>query len=103
MEKLKQNTSFIPQYLAIASAVLVSCFLLFSIDKDTKQLSDLFKLGNLAALVLYFIPAFLMCLILFRSFVKRQGKGQSILKSLVIGIPIAFTLIISLLYWVLKK
>lgn len=86
--------SYNKQYLNIAVVTLVSIFLLFSLDKDTHVFSDLFKPGNLAALVVYYLPTFFICLLLFRYFVYKQKGSRSTLLSLTIGIPLSFALVI---------
>lgn len=89
--------SYSKQYLSIAVVTLVSIFLLFSLDKDTHAFSDLFKPGNLAALVVYYLPTFLICLSLFRYFIHKQKGSRSTLLSLTIGIPLSFAIVISAL------
>ena len=42
--------------IAMAMTVLTMCFLLFSIDKDTHSVTDLFKPGNLVALIHISLP-----------------------------------------------
>lgn len=91
MENIK---SYNKQYLTIAFVTLVSIFLLFSIDKDTHSVSDLFKPGNLGALIVYYLPTFLICFGLFRYFVYKQKESRSLTLSLTIGIPLSFVIVI---------
>ena len=89
--------SYTKHYFTIAVAILLSIFLLFSLDKDTHAFSDLLKPGNLAALVVYYLPTFLICFLLFRYFIRKQKGSRSALLSLSIGIPLSFVLVISAL------
>lgn len=89
--------SYNKHYLTIAGVTLLSILLLFSIDKDTHSFSDLLKRGNIAALVVYFLPTFLICLALFRYFIYKQKGSRSLTLSLSIGIPLSFVLVISAL------
>jgi amino acid transporter len=76
MEQEKHTTPGIKQYMLIAFLAILSCFLLFSVDKDTHSFNDLLKLGNLAALVVYFIPTFLVSIILLKYFSKKKPNGK---------------------------
>ena len=94
MEQVRHTTPGIKQYILIAFLTILSCFLLFSVDKDTHSFNDLLKLGNLAALVVYFIPTFLVSIILLKYFSKKNQMAKSITLSLLIGVPVCFTIII---------
>ena len=85
-----------PRHIVMVISVLISCFLLFSLDKDTHSLADLFKPGNLFALILYFIPTYAVCLLLNALFEHRH-LNRSMLWSLILGIPLGFTLVIATL------
>lgn len=82
------------QFSAIAMFIILSCFALFSLDKDTHAFSDLLKLGNLVALIVYFVPTFLICGFLIELFSIKLSTSKSLVLSLTIGIPLSFTLII---------
>ena len=76
-------------------SILLSCFLLFYIDSDTERVSDLFEFGNLVALAIYFLPTFMISMMLFAFLAKRYGARKGLIRSLFIGIPLSFTLIIT--------
>ena len=94
---MENTLSYNKQYLTIAGVTLLSIFLLFSIDKDTHSVSDLFKPGNIAALIVYYLPTFLICFGLFRLFIYKQKGPRSLTLSLTIGIPLSFVIVISTL------
>ncbi|WP_133162633.1 hypothetical protein [Flavipsychrobacter stenotrophus] len=77
-------------------SILLSCFLLFYIDSDTEQVFDLFEFGNLLALAIYFLPTFMISMVLFAFLAKRYGVRNGLIRFLVIGIPLSFTLIITM-------
>ena len=81
----------------IALATLTLCWLLFAIDKETHQFSDLLSPGNLAALVVYFIPTFLICLLIHHLLSKKISNTKSLVLSLVIGVPLSFLGVIFIL------
>lgn len=83
--------------IIIALATLAFCWLLFAIDKDTHHFSDLLKPGNLAALVVYFTPTFLVCLLLHHLMNKKLTTSNSLWVSLVLGVPFSFAGIIYVL------
>lgn len=91
------QTNVYKSLFTIGSMVLISTWMLFALDKDTHQFSDLLKPGNLAALVVYFTPTFLICLLLFQIISKKFTNRKSIIVSLTLGIPISFFGIIYLL------
>lgn len=74
-------------------AILASCWLLFSIDKDTHHFSDLIKPNNLVVLVIYYVPTWIVSLSLFLIFKKMNIRYKAIL-ALSLGIALSFTLII---------
>lgn len=84
-------------YGMIALIIAASCFLLGYIDHETHEFSDLLTAQNLAALTLYFLPTFIVCALLHSWFSKKRKVSDSILLSLVIGIPLTFALMIVLL------
>ena len=91
------------QYLTISIVVLVLLFGIFSLDKDIHSFKDLFKPGNLFGLIVYyFIPTLLICVFLFKCFLRRNSTSDSLLLSLATGIPISLTLVISILYNVMQ-
>lgn len=70
---------------------------MFSFDSDPGQFSDLIHLENLVGLAIYFVPTYFFCRLLYRLFQKKQNRTDSMILSLIIGIPLSFTLIIVLL------
>jgi hypothetical protein len=82
------------KYLVMALVVLSCCLILFSIDKETHSFNDLLKASNLMALVVYFIPTYLISCIFYTLFIKKKNKLDSLVLSLLIGIPSGFTLVI---------
>ncbi len=81
----------------ISFTVLISTWLLFAIDKETHQFSDLLSPGNLAALVVYFTPTFLICLLIHHLLSKKISNTKSLVLSLVIGVPLSFFCVIFIL------
>jgi len=53
----------LPLYTSLVFLVALACLGLGYLDHETKALSDLFTPGNLFALLLYFVPAFLLSLL----------------------------------------
>lgn len=88
------NTKSLP-YLLIAVAVLLSCLALFYLDHETRSMADLLKPGNLIALLIYFLPTFLICALLYPFLLRKNQQGKSIFLSLLIGLPASFALVIS--------
>ncbi|HTN17471.1 MAG TPA: hypothetical protein VL092_07325 [Chitinophagaceae bacterium] len=84
-------------YVMLAILIATCCFGLGYIDHETKQFSDLLTAQNLAALSLYFIPTFLVCAGLHTFFSKKRKPADSILLSLLAGVPLTFILMIILL------
>lgn len=98
MENVKANTPTVLHYSTIALSVLLAFLALFYMDEGTNTLADLFRLDNLMALIIYCTPACVISLLLFRYMSKELNKLESIFISLVIGIPLGFTLVIFLLF-----
>ncbi len=98
MEDVKTNAPTVLHYTALALSVLLACFALFYIDEDTHARTDVFTPGNLVALIIYFTPTFVISFLLFKYISKEINRFESIFYSLVIGIPLGFTLVIFLLY-----
>lgn len=69
---------------------------LFYIDKETQHISDLFKRSNLFALAIYFIPTYIICILLQGVF-KNQPHQKRFFLALSIGIPLGFVLVMLLL------
>jgi hypothetical protein len=91
-----QHVNFFSLFI-ISFTVLIATWLLFAIDKETHQFSDLLSPGNLAALVVYFTPTFLVCLLLHHVLSIKMSSTKSILLSLVLGFPVSFAGIIYVL------
>tara|TARA_R110000850_G_scaffold254614_1_gene380192 strand:- start:78149 stop:78454 length:306 start_codon:yes stop_codon:yes gene_type:complete len=98
MENVKTQTPTMLHYTALALSVLLACFALFYIDEDTHALTDVFAPGNLLALIIYFTPACALCFVLFKFISKEFKTLESIFLSLVIGIPLGFTMVLFLLF-----
>lgn len=98
-----RNLSERKSMLLIALFTLISCWLLFYIDHETKNVTDLFKTGNLFALLLYFVPTFIICVLLYNWFFKKFDAKNSLFWSLVIGIPISFTIVLFVLYQLMHR
>ena len=84
-------------YVMLAIIIVTCCFGLGYIDHETKQFSDLLTAQNLAALSLYFIPTLIVCSILHTRFSRKRKPADSILLSLLAGVPLTFALMILLL------
>jgi hypothetical protein len=97
MEATNPQSSEAPRYIFIASAVLVSCFILFSIDKDTHSFTDLLRPGNLAVLVVYFFPAFATSSLLYRIVRRTRNWLDSLTMSVFVGIPVSFIITITVM------
>lgn len=76
--------------------ITVCCLALFYLDKETKSLIDLFKLGNLAALSLYVLPIFFICALLQRLFLTLNCQKYFLLAH-VMGIPIGVAIVMVIL------
>jgi len=97
MEIAKTKIPSSKDFTTIALTVMFSCFALFSLDRETHSIRDLFTPGNLAALVVYFLPAFLSSSLMFNLHYKKRDRNTSLLLSLIIGIPLSFTFVIFIL------
>src|SRR5690242_13301261 len=86
-------------WLFSSVTVLFCCLFLFWLDHETKSVADLIQIGNLVALVIYFIPTFLLCSFLYFLLHKIMSWDNSFTLAHFIGIPAGFTLIILLLSW----
>lgn len=79
--------------------ILICCLFLFSLDKDTHSIADLFKPGNFFALLLYFFPSYLISYFFYYLFRKSNNKNAT-LWSLVLGIPSGvFIVVVLLSFW----
>lgn len=83
--------------LTIAVIVLLACIGLFWLDHETHSFRDLLKPGNLAALVIYFTPTFLISYGLYRLFLKKNSPRRSMMLGLLLGIIAGFFLVIVVL------
>ncbi|HTF04463.1 MAG TPA: hypothetical protein VK826_10570 [Bacteroidia bacterium] len=97
MNSVKTNTPALHHYFLLAIFVVLACAALFSLDKDTHAVADLFKPVNLYALAIYFTPTFLISFLLFRRFSKKHPGGKSLVLSLAAGVPLSFALMIVVL------
>jgi chromate transport protein ChrA len=79
--------------------ILLTCWLLFYIDHETHSIADLFTIGNLVAVLIYFVPTFLICLLFMALLMKRKNNHNSLTLALITGIPVGFTIVILLLMW----
>ena len=87
----KENSA--KNYFAIWLFVLLACWFLFWLDHETKQISDLFTSGNLAALAIYFLPTYLVTLFCY-VFLVKSGSKKPLFFSLIMGIPMTIAIII---------
>ena len=94
MEAIKTNTTAPLSFVLIALCTILACFGLFWLDWETKSILDLFKPGNLAALVVYFVPTFLTSTLLYSYLWRKKSPKLRIILSLLIGIPLGFILVI---------
>ena len=75
---------------------ILFCLGLFYIDKDTQHIADLFKPANIFALAIYFIPTYIIC-ILLQGIFKSQPHQKRFFLALSLGIPLGFILVMVLL------
>ena len=101
MEVVKNKSSFALAYLKMAIIVLFLCLCLFWLDWETHSIMDLFKPGNLLALILYFTPTFIITILLFHLFLKKYSVGKSFTLSLLTGIPASITVVICVLLYLM--
>jgi integral membrane sensor domain MASE1 len=81
----------------MTGVIAIACIALFSLDKDMHAASDFLKPLNIAAFIIYVAPTLLLSFLLFKYFSKTHDRKKSTMLSLVIGIPLSFALVISLL------
>jgi len=84
--------------LTLIVVVLLACWGLFWLDHETKEIADLFKRGNLVALLVYFVPTFILTYLIYLFFLKKYNNANSLFWSIIIGIPSSFMLIILAFY-----
>jgi len=94
MENTQPAHSETRSALVIALITLLSCWVLFYFDYETRSVADLFKPENLAALVVYFVPTFFITFFLFLKFRHKKSQAASMLLAFAIGVPISFALVI---------
>jgi RsiW-degrading membrane proteinase PrsW (M82 family) len=82
-------------YATISICTLLACWGLFYLDHETKAIADLFTIGNLVALAIYFLPTFSICMLIFEKLFHKQTPSNRLVLSLLIGIPVGFTVVIS--------
>jgi len=101
----RMTTVVLKKYYWLGSSFLVlfCCLVLFWLDKDTKAFTDLVQPGNLVALIIYFLPTFLLCSLLYYLFNKRMSWDNSFVLAHFIGIPVGFAGVILLLLWNMGK
>ncbi len=78
--------------------ITLACLGLFLLDKDIHGVLDLLQFNILVALVIYLVPSFWLCSLLFHNFARTRKKTKSLLLSLSIGIPVSFAFIIVFFY-----
>jgi hypothetical protein len=86
-------------WLFSSIVVLLCCLFLFWIDHETKSVANLVQPGSLVALVIYFIPTFLLCSFLYFLLHKIMSWDKSFTLAHFIGIPAGLTFVILLLSW----
>lgn len=98
-----KKNSILGSYLFIVIVVIVTCLMLFYLDKDTLSISDLFKPVNLKALFIYFVPTFGICFVSFKENLKRKTLRKSLLSSLVFGVPVGIMSTMLALFIIMHK
>lgn len=98
MQTSSHNRSDIKAVFLLGLFVLFSCWGLFWLDHETHHISDLFKAGNLVALLIYFVPTFLITYLLYLFFQTKRSEKKSLALSVSIGVPLSFALIIIAFY-----
>ncbi len=78
--------------------ILIVTLALFYLDHETQNVGDLFQPGMLVPLLLYTIPTFILCLLLFFGFKKLNVKNSSGL-AMALGIPGGIFAVILILSW----
>lgn len=86
-----RQTITLKQYFSIAISILLMCLLLFSLDRETHSFADLITPGNLLALLIYFLPTYIISLIFYTFFVKKYNSKTSIVLAIVSGALIGFS------------
>src|SRR5687768_16044293 len=89
-------------FFYIAAFCFLACMGLFWLDKDTHSLADLFKGRNILTWVLYFIPTFLLCCVLYYLF-QKLGHPGSFWYALSIGVPVGLLTVIITLAFVMGR
>lgn len=84
--------------LVIAIAVALACFALGWIDHETTRVAQLFEAQNLAALTLYFLPTYAICLVLRAHLFKRHVPPKREIYALLAGIPAGIGVMIALFH-----
>lgn len=87
----------------MAGFVIASCILLFRLDEETHSFSDLVAPGNLIVLIVYILPTYLLCLVLFLLFNRAYSPGKSAVRAMAIGIPPGLILVMCFFWWTLKS
>lgn len=93
MKAIKLQKSY---HLSSLLIILVCTLALFSLDRETKHITDLFALPNLFAVMLYVVPTYLICFVIYIFFKSRNNKNDFAL-SLILGIPAGFIMVILIL------
>ncbi len=91
-----RQTITLKQYFSIAISILLMCLLLFSLDRETHSFADLITPGNLVALLIYFIPTYIISLLFYTFYVKKYNRRKSMVLAIVSGALVGFFLVISL-------
>ncbi len=87
-------------------AIAIAFALLGLMDSDTQKWADLLHTENIAGLLLYGIPTWLVCRWLYRRWANERSVWLRLCMSLVAGVPITFLAIIliaevaKVLHWV---
>ena len=102
MEAIRNKPSFALAYLKMGLIVMFFCLFLGWIDHETHSIMDLFKPGNIFALILYFTPTFLLSLLLFHLFVKKYAAGKSLTLALLSGIPAGIAVVMCVLLYLMR-
>ncbi len=84
--------------LPLLPMVTFACLSLFMLDKDIHSLGDLLHFEILLYLLLYSIPAFWLCNLIFKKYARRNKKIKGLLLSLAIGIPVSFSFTVLFFY-----
>ncbi len=89
---ITRSPRFAPAYLALM--VVIACLILFSLDHETTSFWMLFQSGNLITLLFYFLPTWVLTVIIYELSLKYRKGGAHLLFAAVVGISLAFVLII---------